>query len=76
MYATLARPLLKTPRFATAVLTASSLRPVLSRASELAMFEQGGSIWCAQWNRQDNGIAGSEKSKLAPFHLRTKSWRP
>jgi hypothetical protein len=45
----LAKPFLKT--LAATVLAASLLWPALSCASELVMFEQGGCVWCARWNR-------------------------
>jgi thioredoxin-related protein len=45
----LAKPFLKT--LAATVLAAGLLWPALSRASELVMFEQGGCVWCARWNR-------------------------
>jgi len=34
-----------------AALAASMLWPAVSHASELVMFEQGGCVWCARWNR-------------------------
>jgi thioredoxin-related protein len=34
-----------------AVLTAGFLSAAAARASELVMFEQGGCIYCARWNR-------------------------
>jgi thioredoxin-related protein len=36
---------------AAVVLTAGLLAPVAARAAELVMFEQGGCIYCARWNR-------------------------
>jgi thioredoxin-related protein len=48
----LAKPLLKTSLVAAAALAAGALWPALCRASELVMFEQGGCVWCARWNRE------------------------
>jgi cytochrome c551/c552 len=36
---------------ALAVLTAGFLSGAVARASELVMFEQGGCVYCARWNR-------------------------
>jgi cytochrome c551/c552 len=36
---------------ALAVLTAGVLAGAAARASELVMFEQGGCVYCARWNR-------------------------
>jgi thioredoxin-related protein len=47
----LAKPFPKTSFLAATVLAAGLLWPALSRASELVMFEQGGCVWCARWNR-------------------------
>jgi thioredoxin-related protein len=47
----LAKPFLKTSFLAAIVLAAGLLWPALSRASELVMFEQGGCVWCARWDR-------------------------
>ena len=47
----LAKNALTTCLLAAAVLAAGLLWPVVSRASELVMFEQGGCVWCARWNR-------------------------
>jgi hypothetical protein len=35
-----------------ATLAAGLLWPAMSRAAELVMFEQGGCVWCARWNRE------------------------
>jgi thioredoxin-related protein len=47
----LVKSFLKTSLLAATALAASLLWPALSRASELVMFEQGGCVWCARWNR-------------------------
>jgi thioredoxin-related protein len=36
---------------ALAVLTASFIAGTVAQASELVMFEQGGCVYCARWNR-------------------------
>jgi hypothetical protein len=48
----LAKNALATCLLTAAVLAAGLLWPVVSRASELVMFEQGGCVWCARWNRE------------------------
>ena len=37
---------------AAATLVASLLSATLAQAAELVMFEQGGCVWCAKWNRE------------------------
>jgi cytochrome c551/c552 len=52
MYSMLAKMLRINTLLAAAALAASLLWPALSRAAELVMFEQGGCVWCAWWNRE------------------------
>ena len=52
MYSMLAKMLRINTLLAAAALAASLLWPALSRAAELVMFEQGGCVWCARWNRE------------------------
>ncbi len=51
MYPMFAKVLRINSFLAAAALAASVLWPAVSRASELVMFEQGGCVWCARWNR-------------------------
>jgi hypothetical protein len=51
MYPMLAKMPRINPLLAAAALAASLLWPAMSRAAELVMFEQGGCVWCARWNR-------------------------
>jgi thioredoxin-related protein len=46
-----ANPLRMNALLAAVALAASLLWPALSHAAELVMFEQGGCIYCARWNR-------------------------
>jgi Thioredoxin-like domain len=53
---------------AVAALAASMLWPALSRASELVMFEQGGCVWCARWNRDVAPVYGkTAEAKTLPL---------
>jgi thioredoxin-related protein len=38
--------------FVAMALAATLLMPAYCSASELVMFEQGGCVWCARWNRE------------------------
>jgi thioredoxin-related protein len=51
MYGMIAKMLRINPLLAV-VLVAGLLWPAISPAAELVMFEQGGCVWCARWNRE------------------------
>lgn len=51
MYSMFAKALVKRRFLAAAALAAALLAPALAQASELVMFEQGGCVYCARWNR-------------------------
>src|SRR3954454_24611036 len=64
----LAKPLLNSSLLAAAVLAAGLLWPVLAGASELVMFEQGGCVWCARWNREVGPVYDkTAEAKLLPL---------
>jgi hypothetical protein len=68
MYRMLAQPLSKTSFLAATVLAAGLLWPTLSWASELVMFEQGGCVWCARWNRDVGPVYDkSAEAKVLPL---------
>jgi thioredoxin-related protein len=48
----IAHLLAKLRLLAAAALAAVLLSATLAQASELVMFEQGGCVWCAKWNRE------------------------
>lgn len=64
----LAKPFLKSTLLAAAVLAGGWLWPVVARASELVMFEQGGCVWCARWNREVGPVYDkTAEAKLLPL---------
>jgi hypothetical protein len=68
MYAMLAKMLRINPLLATAALAACLLWPAVSRASELVMFEQGGCVWCARWNRDVGTVYDkTAEAKMLPL---------
>jgi hypothetical protein len=68
MYAMLAKMLRINPLLAAAALAACLLWPEVSRASELVMFEQGGCVWCAWWNRDVGEVYDkTAEAKMLPL---------
>jgi thioredoxin-related protein len=68
MYRMIAK-LLRTNAFlVTAALVAGLLWPAVSRASELVMFQQGGCVWCARWDREVGPVYDkTAEAKLLPL---------
>jgi len=58
----------KSALLAAAVFAAGLLSPALSAAAELVMFEQGGCVWCARWNREVGPVYDkTAEAKLLPL---------
>ena len=51
MYDMIAKPSVRSWFLALAAFAACLWSPALAQASELVMFEQGGCVYCARWNR-------------------------
>jgi thioredoxin-related protein len=63
-----ARNLARSCLFAAAALVAGVLSTGIAQASELVMFEQGGCVWCAKWNREVAPIyQKTDEAKLLPL---------
>jgi hypothetical protein len=59
---------LKRPFLLAAAVAAGLLWPALSSAAELVMFEQGGCVWCARWNRDVGPVYGkTAEAKVLPL---------
>jgi hypothetical protein len=69
MYPMLAKMLRIDSLLAAAALAASLLWPAISHAAELVMFEQGGCVWCARWNR-DVGLVYDKTAEAKVLPLR------
>jgi hypothetical protein len=68
MYRMLVNLLLKRQLLFGAALAAGLLCPALSNAAELVMFEQGGCVWCARWNRDVGPVYDkTAEAKLLPL---------
>jgi thioredoxin-related protein len=51
-----------------AALAASLLWPGISSAAELVMFQQGGCVWCARWDREVGPVYDkTTEAKLLPL---------
>jgi thioredoxin-related protein len=60
--------LLRTNSLLVAALVAGLLWPAMSRASELVMFQQGGCVWCARWDREVGLVYDkTAEAKLLPL---------
>ena len=67
MYRMIAK-LLRTNTFLAAALVAGLLWPAMSCAAELVMFQQGGCVWCAQWDRKVGPVYDkTAEAKLLPL---------
>src|SRR5690242_5575179 len=53
---------------AAATLAVGLLASTLASASELVMFEQGGCVWCAKWNREVAPVyEKTDEARLLPL---------
>jgi thioredoxin-related protein len=67
MYCMIAK-LLRTNTLLVAALAAGLLWPAMSRAAELVMFQQGGCVWCARWDREVGPVYDkTAEAKLLPL---------
>ena len=67
MYCMIAK-LLRTKTFLVTALAASLLWPAMSSAAELVMFQQGGCVWCARWDREVGLVYDkTAEAKLLPL---------
>jgi thioredoxin-related protein len=67
MYCMIAK-LLRTKTFLVTALAASLLWPAMSSAAELVMFQQGGCVWCARWDREVGPVYDkTTEAKLLPL---------
>jgi thioredoxin-related protein len=60
--------LLRMNTLLAAALAAGIFWPAMSRAAELVMFQQGGCVWCARWDREVGPVYDkTAEAKLLPL---------